>query len=56
MINPLNLCYMISIIQALFSISQLNFYFHKRQYASELPDNKKKPLHSAFNKLVKQLL
>lgn len=31
-INPLNLCYMISVMQSLISIPQLNFYFYKKQY------------------------
>ena len=54
-VNPLNLCYMISVMQTMFSIQQLNFYFYKKQYI-EQTDNKKKPFHSHLHKFVKQVV
>jgi ubiquitin C-terminal hydrolase len=38
LINPLNLCYMISVLQCLFSIQPLNYYFFKR-YSNYYLDN-----------------
>ncbi len=44
-------------MQSLLSIPCINFYFYKKQYLTEQPDNnKKKPLHAAVHKFVKQLV
>jgi ubiquitin C-terminal hydrolase len=55
LMNPLNLCYMIAVMQGLLSVQQLNFYFYKKQYV-EGTDNKKRPLHNQLHKFVKQLI
>lgn len=46
---------MISIMQSLLSIPQFNYYFFKRQYVDS-QDPKKRPLHSAVQKFIKQTI
>lgn len=56
-VNPLNLCYLISVMQALISIPYINFYFAKKQYLSEENDNnRKKPFHTLMFKFIKQFI
>lgn len=44
-------------MQSILSIPYINFYFYKKQYSSEQPDNnKKKTLHGVMHKFVKQLI
>lgn len=46
---------MISVMQSLLSIQQLNFHFYKKQYV-EATENKKKPLHNQMHKFIKQVI
>ena len=46
---------MISVMQSLLSIPQFNYYFFKRQYIDP-QDPKKRPLHGAVQKFVKQAI
>lgn len=57
MVNHKFTCYMISVLQCLFSIQQLNYYFFKKVYAdnSQSQDAKKKPLHNLMHKLIKDI-
>jgi hypothetical protein len=46
---------MISIMQALVSVPQFNYYFFKRQYVDS-QDPKKRSLHGAVHKFIKQTI
>ena len=46
---------MISVMQALLSIQQINFHFYKKQYV-DTSDNKKKTLHNQVHKFIKQII
>lgn len=54
--NPKYLCYMISVLQCLFSVQQIVFYLYKKLYIDSPQDNKKKPLHNLLYKMVKDIM
>ena len=53
--NPLNLCFMISVVQMLLSNEHLNGYILKKSYNDvSSTDGRKKNLHNALYKFIKQ--
>ena len=61
--NPLNLCFMISVMQALLSIEALNGYMNRkyiffkfRLFIEGSNDVKKKPFHMAYHKFIRHCL